>query len=279
MDDFQLPVSQVDFIAVLHRENPAFFPGTAVARLVCRMHVEGFKFLVAAGMVPVRMGVQQHYRQAGERGGHFLCVADGHPGVNQQRFFGSFQQEEAYHSVLDPPGILVHLNSHRAVLLSAAAAFTGMDGDHMPAVPAGPLFPLLFQELLHSELPDLPQVFPGGFIQRVFGRIAVFLLHDVRAGIIRAFVTEFVSVLLPLFAENDAAPVRAELRFLFIGAVASRAGVFFRKRPLAETAVQTAGGDHLSGDEFLFHFSTLLDRNRLYQNPGCKKRDRRSWTG
>ena len=72
--------------------------------------------------------------------------------------------------------------------------------------------------------------------------------HDVRAGIVGAFVTELVAVFLPLLAENDTAPVCTELRLVFIGAVATRTGAFFRKRPLAEAAVQPAGGNHFGGD-------------------------------
>ena len=138
----------------------------------------------------------------------------------------------------------------------------------MAAFAAGPLIPFVFQEGFHAELPDIPQVFRRGFVQRIFGSVAVLLFHDVFAGIIRAFIAEFIAVLLPLFAEDDAAPVRAELRLVFVGTVASRAGVFFRLRALAQAAVQAAGGNHFSGNKIRFHFSTLLAEKDYTRMPG-----------
>ena len=44
MDDLQLPVTQVDFIAVLYRDDPAALSAVAVVRFIRRMHVKCAEF-------------------------------------------------------------------------------------------------------------------------------------------------------------------------------------------------------------------------------------------
>ena len=190
-------------------------------------------------------------------------MMDCHSGIDQQRLFTAFQQEKAYHAVFDPPCILIHLSYLRAVLLSASAADSGVDGDNMAALPAGPLPALFLQKSFHAQLPDIAKILFRRLAERILRCIAGFLLRYVFTRIIRTFIAIIVSVFFPFAAENDTALFRTEFRFVLIRPVAAGTGIRFCQRPFAEAAVKPAGGNHFSGNLIVFHrFSPFSDLYR-----------------
>ncbi len=118
--------------------------------------------------------------------------------------------------------------------------------DGTAALLTGPSFTFLLQELFHPHLPDHSEILQGGFFQGIPGSIPVFFLHNVLTGIIRAFVTESVSVFLTLPAKDDPTLTDTEFKLVVIRTVAARAGVIFGQGLGTQAAVQAAGSNHIS---------------------------------
>ena len=63
MNDPELPVSKIQLIAVLHRDQPAAFAAAPVVCLFRRMHIERIELFIAPGVIHVRMCIQKFDRQ------------------------------------------------------------------------------------------------------------------------------------------------------------------------------------------------------------------------
>ena len=63
VDDAEFTPAEIQDISLADRDDGAAPAAAAEMGFLIRVHVEGFKLFVAAGMVPVGMGIQQHDRE------------------------------------------------------------------------------------------------------------------------------------------------------------------------------------------------------------------------
>ena len=110
MNDFQFSPTEVDHISLSDRDNLTAPVAAPIVRFLIGMHVKGLKLCIAAHMITVSMGIEQHYGEVRQCGGNVPRSMNIPPGIYQQGSILTGEDKKPHTAVLNTPGIMVNLN-------------------------------------------------------------------------------------------------------------------------------------------------------------------------
>ena len=102
----------------------------------------------------------------------------------------------------------------------------------------------MLQVSIHPAFPNHPQILQRGFPMRILRSVAVFLLHDILAGIIRTFVAVFIAIFSPLPTEDYATMHRTKLRLVIIRSIAPLTRIILNQSLRTDITVQSTWSYH-----------------------------------
>ena len=107
---FHPAVTEVDLGVV--RQRKVGFAGVPLLKIgkLGGVEIGCVELVVAAGMVPIGMGIHQHHRPVRQGTDQFSQVPRAVAGVDEQRPLRTGQQIALYHTLVDGPGAVVDLN-------------------------------------------------------------------------------------------------------------------------------------------------------------------------
>ena len=99
---------------------------------------------------------------------------------------------------------------------------------------------------------------------RILRGIAVLLFHDMLTGIVRTFITIFITIVYPLPAKNDLAVLSTKVGFMIVWTIAALTRIILNQGLRTDITVQTARGHHIRLNILLsFIKSSLIEIKSL----------------